>query len=64
MNIGARFHTPESVINLAEELTMLRKHIKDQDKKIRRLKEENKFLEEDSAFSQQTVERDFTNICQ
>lgn len=29
---------------------MLRKHIKDQDKKIRRLKEENKFLEEASAF--------------
>ena len=29
---------------------MLRKRVKDQDKEIRRLKEENEFLEEASAF--------------
>ena len=37
-------------MSLAEELTMLRKRVKDQDKEIRRLKEENEFLEEASAF--------------
>ena len=42
--------TPESAMSLAEELTMLRKRVKDQDKEIRRLKEENEFLEEASAF--------------
>ena len=30
--------------------TMLRKRVKEQDKEIRRLKEENEFLEEASAF--------------
>ena len=34
---------------------MLRKRVKDQDKEIRRLKEENEFLEEASAFSQRAV---------
>ena len=37
-------------MNLAEEITMLRKHVKDQDKESRRLKEENEFLEEASAY--------------
>ena len=37
-------------IGLAEELAILRKRVKDQDKEIRRLKEENEFLEEASAF--------------
>lgn len=37
-------------MSLAEELTQLRKRVKDQDKEIRRLKEENEFLEEASAF--------------
>ena len=37
-------------MSLAEELTMLRTRVKDQDKEIRRLKEENEFLEEASAF--------------
>ena len=37
-------------MSLAEELTMLRKRVNDQDKEIRRLKEENDFLEEASAF--------------
>ena len=50
LDIGAGSHTPESAMSLAEELAMLRKRVKDQDKVIRRLKEENEFLEEASAF--------------
>lgn len=41
LDIGAGSHTPESAMSLAEELAMLRKRVKDQDKEIRRLKEEN-----------------------
>ena len=48
LDIGAGSHTPESAMSLAEELAMLRKRVKDQE--IRRLKEENEFLEEASAF--------------
>ena len=50
MDIGEGSHTPESVMSLAEELAMLRKKVKGQDKEIRRLKEENDFLEEASVF--------------
>ena len=37
-------------MTLNEELITLRKQVKDQDKEIRRLKEENEFLKEASAF--------------
>jgi len=37
-------------MSLSEEITMLRRRVKEQDKEIRRLKEENEFLEETSAF--------------
>lgn len=50
LDIGAGSHTPESAMSLAEELAMLRKKVKEQDKEIRRLKETNDFLEEASAF--------------
>lgn len=50
LNIGDGAHTPKSAMNLAEELAMLRKCVKEQEKEIRRLKEENEFLEEASAF--------------
>ena len=50
MDFGEGSHTPESAMSLAEELAMLRKKVKDQDNEIRRLKEENDFLEEASAF--------------
>ena len=43
-------HTPGNALTLNEELIELRKHIREQDKDIRRLKEENEFLEEASAF--------------
>ncbi len=50
LDIGEGSHTLTSAMSLAEEITMLRKRVKEQDKEIRRLKEENEFLEEDSAF--------------
>ena len=50
LDIGPGSHTPETAMNLAEELTTLRKQVKAQDREIRRLKEENEFLEEASAF--------------
>lgn len=50
LNIGEGSHTPASAISLSEEITMLRKRVKEQDKEIHRLKEENEFLEEASAF--------------
>ena len=37
-------------MSLADELTMLRKQVKDLSKENKRLKEENEFLEEASAF--------------
>ena len=37
-------------MSLAEELTVLRRQVREQEKEIRRLKEEKEFLEEASAF--------------
>ena len=50
LDIGSGSHTPESAMSPAEELTALRRQVKEQEKEIRRLKEENEFLEEASAF--------------
>src|SRR5699024_939109 len=50
LDVGEGSHTPDSAMSLSEEITMLRKRVKEQDKEIRRLKEENEFLEEASAF--------------
>lgn len=44
---------PQMDMSLAEELTLLRRQVKEQDKDIRRLKEENEFLEEASVFCRQ-----------
>ena len=41
-------HTPNNALSLNDELIELRKRVKEQE--IRRLKEENEFLEEASAF--------------
>ena len=43
-------HTPNNALSLNDGLIRLRKRVKGQDKEIRRLKEENEFLEEASAF--------------
>ena len=50
LDIGEGSHTPASAMSLSEEITMLRKRVKEQEKEIRCLKEENEFLEEASAF--------------
>ena len=50
LDAKAAVHTPTNALSLNEELIELRKHIREQDKEIRRLKEENEFLEEASAF--------------
>ena len=50
LDAGAGVHTPQSAMTLNEELIRLRKQVKDQDKEIKRLKKENDFLEEASAF--------------
>ena len=47
---GPGSHTPETAMSLAEELAALRRQVKAQEKEIRRLKEENEFLAEASAF--------------
>ena len=50
LDIGPGGHTPQTAMSLAEEFTTLRSRVKEQEKEIRRLKEENEFLEEASAF--------------
>lgn len=50
LDTGPGSHTPETAMSLAEELAVLRRQVKEQEKEIRRLKEENEFLEEASAF--------------
>ena len=42
-------HSPMTALSLNDELIELRKRVKEQDKEIRLLKEENEFLEEASA---------------
>ena len=55
LDIGGGAHTPQTAMNLAEELNTLRKQVKQQEKEIRRLKEGNEFLAEASAFSPPAV---------
>ena len=50
LDVGSGSHTPQTTMSLAEEMTLLRRQVKAQEKEIRRLKEENEFLEEASAF--------------
>lgn len=50
LDIGRGAHTPQNALTLNEELIQLRKQVKAQEKEIKRLKEENEFLEEASAF--------------
>lgn len=50
LNLGEDMHSPKSAMTLNEELIQLRQQVKVQEKEIRRLKKENDFLEEASAF--------------
>lgn len=47
--LGAGTQTPERALTLNEGLIKLRQRVQEQDKEIKRLKEENEFLEEASA---------------
>lgn len=50
LDIGVGAHTPEIAMTLNEGLIMLRKKVREQEKEINRIKKENAFLEEASAF--------------
>ena len=50
LDLGAGSQTPQSAMTLNEELLKLRQQVKEQEKEIRRLKKENDFLGEASAF--------------
>ena len=50
LDAGSGAHTPESAMSLAEEITVLRKQIKELEKANCHLVEENEFLAEASAF--------------
>ena len=45
LDIGEGSHTPAGAMSLSEEITMLRRRVKEQDKEIRRLKEESDIFE-------------------
>lgn len=50
LDLGLGTQTPETAMTLAEEVQMLRQRNREQAKEISRLKEENEFLAEASAF--------------
>ena len=50
LDAGEGAHDPQEALTLNQELIMLRKQNKEQEKEIKRLKEENEFLTEASAF--------------
>lgn len=43
LNVGSGSHTPETAVSLVQELAVLRKQVKEQEKEIRCLKGENGF---------------------
>lgn len=50
LDLGSGSHNPAGALSLTEELMVLRKQVKEQNKEIKWLKEENEFLEKASAF--------------
>jgi transposase len=50
LDLGAGSQIPQSAMTFNEELLQLRRQVKEQEKEIRRLKKENDFPEEASAF--------------
>ena len=50
LDLGPGTQTPETAASLVEEVQKLRKQNREQEKEIKRLKEENEFLAEASAF--------------
>lgn len=50
LDLGLGTQQPDTALTLVEEVAQLRAELKARDKEIKRLKEENEFLEEASAF--------------
>ncbi len=50
LDAGEGLHKPQDALSLNEEIILLRKQNKEQEKEIKCLKEENEFLAEASAF--------------
>ena len=50
LDLGPGAHTPDGAMSLAEEVQKLRQQTREMGKEIARLKEENEFLAEASAF--------------
>ncbi len=50
LDLGPGSQPPQRAMTLSEEVQLLRDQVKEQNKEIRRLREENEFLEEASAF--------------
>ena len=50
LDLGPGTQTPDAALSLTEELQKLRQQTREQSKEIARLKEENEFLAEASAF--------------
>ena len=50
LDAGEGAHEPQEALTLNQELILFRKQNKEQEKEIKRLKEENEFLAEASAF--------------
>ncbi len=61
LDAGPGSHTPASAMSLAEEMAALRRQVKAQEREIRRLKEENEFLAEASAFFAASRQRSAKN---
>ena len=55
LDIGEGSHTPASAMSLSEEITMLRKRVKEQDKEIRRLRKKTNFWRKPVLFSPPAV---------
>ena len=54
IDLGAGTRSPENLLTLNQELTDLRKQVREQAKEIKELQEMNEFLEEAKAFSPPT----------
>lgn len=50
LNLGAGTQTPKTAMTLADEVNILHQQVKSLTRENRRLREENEFLEEASAF--------------
>jgi len=55
MDLGLEEQTPQTRLALAAENEELRKRLKEREKEVERLREENEFLKETSAFSQRAI---------